>query len=80
MTSSVAVLHISGCPADIDDGTGTGTPDDGVDINDLLFFLESFEAGSLDADLDDGNNSGTPDGGIDVSDLLYFLAHFEAGC
>lgn len=33
------------CPADLDDGTGTGTPDTGVDINDLLYFLEHFEVG-----------------------------------
>jgi hypothetical protein len=68
------------CPADLDDGTGTGTPDGGVDINDLLFFLGAFESGSTDADLDNGTGTGTPDGGVDVSDLLYFLVRFEGGC
>jgi hypothetical protein len=68
------------CPADIDDGEGGGRPNGGVDVNDLLYFLEAFEAGSLDADLDNGSFTGTPDGGVDISDLLYFLAHFEAGC
>ena len=29
----------------IDDGSGRGLPDGGVDINDLLFFLVHFEAG-----------------------------------
>lgn len=30
---------------DLDDGSGTGNPDGGVDINDLLFFLVHFESG-----------------------------------
>ena len=30
---------------DLDNGTSTGTPDNAVDINDLLFFLSRFEAG-----------------------------------
>ena len=29
----------------LDDGSGTGTPDGGVDINDLLFFLAHYESG-----------------------------------
>jgi hypothetical protein len=33
------------CPADVDDGSNTGTRDDGVDINDLLYFLFHFESG-----------------------------------
>lgn len=68
------------CPADLDNGTGTGTPDGGVDVNDLLFFLVNFEAGSAAADLDNGSGTGTHDGGVDVNDLLFFLIHFEAGC
>ncbi len=70
----------SGCPADLDNGSGSGTPDGGVDINDLLFFLSQFEAGSVAADLDNGTGTGTPDGGVDINDLLFFLSHFEAGC
>jgi uncharacterized membrane protein len=68
------------CPADLDNGSGTGTPDGGVDVNDLLYFLVQFEAGAATADLDNGSGSGTPDGGVDINDLLFFLAHFEAGC
>lgn len=69
------------CPADLDNGSGTGTPDDGVDINDLLYFLAAFEAGTAaGADLDNGSGTGTPDGGVDINDLLFFLSHFEAGC
>lgn len=81
-----AKIHIqeggsTDCVADLDNGTRTGTPDGGVDINDLLFFLGAFEAGNTDADLDDnGSDPAQPDGGVDVSDLLFFLAHFEAGC
>jgi hypothetical protein len=67
------------CPADLDDGTGTCTPDGGVDVNDLLMFLTSFEAGTLCADLTDAQG-GSPDGGVDIDDLLFFLAHFEMGC
>jgi hypothetical protein len=76
----VVVINPQPCPANIDDGTGTGTPDGGIDISDLLYFLGQFEAGSSNADLDDGTGSGTPDNGVDISDLLFFLGHFEAGC
>ena len=68
------------CPADLDDGSGTGVPDGGVDINDLLYFLAQYEAGNIAADLDDGSGTGTPDGGVDINDLLFFLSHYEAGC
>ena len=68
------------CPSDLDDGSGTGTPDGGTDINDLLYFLARYEAGDSAADLDDGSGSGVPDGGVDINDLLFFLFHYEAGC
>jgi hypothetical protein len=68
------------CPADMANSSGVGTPDGGVDINDLVYFLGQFEAGTTAADLDNGSGTGTPDGGVDISDLLYFLVHFEAGC
>ena len=31
--------------ADLDDGSGTGTRDQGVTIEDLIYFLEHFAAG-----------------------------------
>lgn len=68
------------CPADLDNGSGNGTPDGGVDVNDLLYFLVQFEAGSESVDLDNGSGTGTPDGGVDINDLLYFLIRFEGGC
>jgi hypothetical protein len=68
------------CAADLDDGSGTGTPDDAVDVSDLLYFLVQFEIGALSADLDNGTNTGTQDNAVDVSDLIYFLIRFEAGC
>jgi hypothetical protein len=68
------------CAADLDNGSGIGIPDGGVDVQDLLFFLASFEAGSLAGDLDNGSGMGVPDGGVDINDLLFFLIHFEAGC
>lgn len=75
-----APASLASCPADIANITGQAGCDGGVDINDLLFFLAAFEAGSPSVDLDNGSGTGTPDGGVDVNDLLYFLAHFENGC
>ncbi len=72
------------CPSDLDsDGSlsNGGTPDGGVTIDDLLFFLAAFELGDLAADLDDdGIDPPNPDGGVTIDDLLFFLRHFEAGC
>ncbi len=68
------------CRADLDDGTGLGTPDGGVTVDDLLYFLHAFEQGVGAADVDDGTGTGTPDGGVTIDDLLYFLARFEYGC
>lgn len=68
------------CAADLDNGSGTGTPDGGVDINDLLYFLSQFEAGSLGADLSSNDYPGVSDDGVDINDLLFFLEHFETGC
>lgn len=70
---------IDRCPADLSNGSGAA-PDGAVDINDLLFFLVQFEAGSAAADLDNGNGSGTADGAVDINDLLFFLTRFENGC
>ncbi len=68
------------CPADLDNGSGTGTPDGGVTIEDLLYFLAVFESGSTAADLDDGSGTGAHDGGVTIEDLLYFVRHFSDGC
>jgi lysophospholipase L1-like esterase len=68
------------CTADVDDGTGTGVMDGGVTIDDLLYFLGLYEAGTPGADVDDGGGTGVPDGGVTIDDLLYFLARFENGC
>ncbi len=68
------------CVADVDDGTGSGTPDLGVTIDDLLYYLALFENGDPEADVDDGTGTGTPDLGVTIDDLLYFLQRYEAGC
>jgi hypothetical protein len=73
-------LNAAACVADTDDGSGTGTPDGGVTIDDLLFDLDAFEAGRPRADVDDGTGTGTPDGGVTIDDLLYFLSRFANGC
>jgi len=68
------------CIADMDDGSGTGTPDGGVTIDDLLYYLGVFADGAARADVDDGSGSGTPDGGVTIDDLLYYLTRYEGGC
>jgi hypothetical protein len=68
------------CIADMDDGTMTGTPNGGVGIEDLIYFLVNFEVGSILVDIDGPDGGGQADGGTDVNDLLFFLARFEAGC
>lgn len=77
-TSGYATLNL--CPADLDDGTGTGSCDGGVTIEDLLYFLGEFGLGSLNADLDDGSGTGVPDNGVTIDDLLFFLVHYAGGC
>lgn len=68
------------CVADFDDGTGTGAPDGGVTIEDLLYYLALFDQGASCADVDDGSSTGAPDGGVTIEDLLYYLARFDSGC
>ncbi len=68
------------CVADVDDGSGSGMPDGGVTIDDLLYYLALFENGDVSADVDDGSGTGTPDGGVTIDDLIYYLTRFEAGC
>lgn len=72
-----------GCPrciADVDDGSGTGTPDGGVTTDDLLYYLSAYGDGNARADVDDGTFTGMPDGGVTIEDLLYFLFRFGEGC
>lgn len=68
------------CAADLDDGNGLGVPDGGVSIDDLLYYLSAFDAGSTAADFDDGSNTGTRDCAATLDDLLYYLARYEGGC
>ncbi len=68
------------CPADMDDGSGTGTRDGGVTIEDLIFFIDLVAAGDARADLDDGSSTGTPDGGVTIDDTIYYLVRFAGGC
>ena len=57
-----------------------GTPDGGVTIDDLLYYLAIFSEGLLQADVDDGSGTGTLDGGVTIDDLLYYLTRFADGC
>ncbi len=70
----------STCIADCDDGSGTGTSDGGVTIDDLLYYNDAFLAGSIFADIDDGSGTGVTDGGVTIDDLLYFITRFQGGC
>jgi endonuclease/exonuclease/phosphatase family metal-dependent hydrolase len=79
-TDTVNITVNPGCVADVDDGTGTGTPDGGVGVEDLLYYLSLYDAGSPGADTDDGTGTGTRDGGVGIEDLLYYLTRFDAGC
>lgn len=55
-------------------------PDGSVTIEDLLYFLEQFELGTILADLDNGSRDAIPDGAVTIDDLLFFIGHFESGC
>lgn len=81
-TSYVTLVYtgLPPCVADVDDGAGSGAPDGGVTIDDLLYYLGLFEAGDARADVDDGAGGGVPDGGVTIDDLLYYLVRFEGGC
>lgn len=79
-SSGIAYESRAVCRADVDDGSGTGSPDGGVGIEDLLYYLRVFGAGGAGADLDDGSGSGQPDGGVTIEDLLFFLQRYDAGC
>ena len=58
----------------------TGLPDEGVTVDDLVYFLVLYTAGYVEADLDDGSGTGTPDNGVTIDDLLYFMTRYEGGC
>lgn len=75
-----AFILIPRCVADFDDGTSTGNPDGGVNIDDMLFYFSLFQSGNPDADITDGRGNPTPDGGVNIDDLLFFLGRFEGGC
>jgi hypothetical protein len=79
-TSGEGATCYGDCVADFDDGSGNGTPDEGVTIDDLLYYLGLFEAGESCADVDDGSGTNTQDGGVTIDDLIYFLTRFEEGC
>jgi hypothetical protein len=71
---------VNGCVADCDNGSGTGEPDGGLGIEDLLYYLSIYGSGNADADIDNGSGEGVRDGGVGIEDLLYFLNHYDMGC
>lgn len=78
--NAIQLHKLPACPRDIDNGQGFGEPDGAITIDDLVFFLVQYEAGSNRADLDNGSNTNTRDDAVNIDDLLFFLRGFEAGC
>jgi len=76
----IGPYEFSRCPADLDNGSGSGTADNAVTIDDLLYFLVAFESGTNAADLDNGAATGVLDNAVTIDDLLFFLVRFEIGC
>lgn len=68
------------CVADVDDGSRRGIRDRGVTIDDLLYYIGLFAAGSTRADVDDGSGTASPDGAVTIDDLLYYLSRYANGC
>lgn len=54
--------------------------DCGVEVGDLLAYLDAYARGHISSDLDDGTGLGHVDGAVTVDDLLYFLDRYGAGC
>lgn len=75
-----AVRQGGRCASDLDDGSGSGNPDGGVGIEDLLYFLSAYRMALPAADVDNGTGTGTPDGGLGIEDLLFYLDRYETGC
>jgi hypothetical protein len=67
------------CPADVT-GPTPGTPDGGVTLDDLLYYIDLFTQGVAGADVDDGSRTGTLDRGVTIEDLLWYLARYDIGC
>jgi hypothetical protein len=61
------------CAADLDDGSGSGTPDGAVDGEDTIYFFAGFDSSHLSADLDGS-------GGVDGDDVILFFARWDSGC
>lgn len=78
--NAIQLRLLPACPRDLDDGSGRGNSDNAVTIDDLLYFLVQFDAGSSRADLDNGSNAGIRDDAVTIDDLLFFLRGFEQGC
>jgi hypothetical protein len=79
-TTASATVDANLCITDFDDGSGMGHPDGGIGIEDLLYYLDLYGAGTVFADIDDGSGTGTFDNGVGIEDLLYFLDGYQRGC
>lgn len=80
-SATIAGITIPGtCAADFDNGTGTGTKDGAVTVDDLVYYVGLVDAGDIRADIDNGTGTNASDGGVTIDDFLYFLFRYDAGC
>ncbi len=82
---------VGDCPGDTTTtgGGAPGVPDGSVDLADLLYFVNAWDAdlgnptpnpGTIaDVTTTGGANPGVPDGDVDLSDLLYFVNEWGIG-
>jgi hypothetical protein len=68
------------CPADLDDGSGLGTCDGGVSMDDLFYYLELFGAGDPRADVGTREGELGRDGELTAEDVAVYLRRFAGGC
>ena len=87
----VFLAVVPDCPGDLTTtgGGNPGVPDGTVDLADLLYFVNAWDAdlgsptpnpGSIaDTTTTGGGDPGVPDGNVDLSDLLYYVNEWEGG-
>ncbi len=91
MSGFLSLAGIEPCQGDLTTTGGAldGVPDGTVDLSDLLFFVNAWDAdlgsptpnpGSIaDVTTTGGGDPGVPDGNVDLSDLLYYVNDWQSG-
>jgi hypothetical protein len=68
------------CGADFGSVGGAASPDNLLDNNDFIVFIDQFFSASLEADLGSEGGSAVGDGLFDNNDFIVFIEQFFAGC